>query len=161
MRILQPKSLLALFCLLAAAVAVGSLVAGSAFNPSSSAEATPARGSLPDAVDRLTRRAGVETPVRRVVAVPGKPARIERARRGETAAFPLSWVNPLGDRQSVEVVRSWVAPQRFTATRVLLGRRNGRGKLAWRVEGRRNGHAEIWLLAPNGTLLSHRRADAR
>jgi hypothetical protein len=92
-----------------------------------------------------------------VVVVPGRAPQLRPGRAGDPASFPVSWVNPLGDVQAVEAIESWIAPQRLPVTRVILGRRNGTGRLAWRVEARRRGHAEVWLLAPNGTLLSHRR----
>lgn len=147
---------LAVLCLAAPAVAAGATVASGLGSASATAGPTGPT-PLARAITALTATAGDQAPIRGVVAEPGRAPVLQRAARGAREAFPVAWVNPLGVQQSVEVVEGWTAPARFDWTRVVLGRRNGRGSLVWRVEGRRGDRAEVWILAPNGSLLSYRR----
>jgi hypothetical protein len=148
------KRVLAVVALFSCAGVLSAVVASGLPAGAASSGGSGSHVSLAAAVRAYGQRAGDDAPVQRVVITPGDGPVIER---GAAGAFPLSWVNPLGDDQAVQVIAGWVAPQQFVATKIVLGRRNGSGHLAWRVEGRRAGHAELWLLAPNGTLLSHRR----
>lgn len=147
----------ALLAILVCAGLIAGVVIASLPSSTGSHESHAGSATLSQSISAFQRAHGKQAAIRNVVIVPGRDARLVRADGGDRRGFPIAWVNPLGDAQAVGVVESWTAPAVFTATRILLGRRNGTGSLVWRVEGRRDGHAEVWLLAPNGTLLSHRR----
>ncbi len=112
---------------------------------------------LYEAVSALLKAKGEGHLVRQVRIEPGKDPVIVDAEKGDRRGFPISWVNPIGDHAAVDSVAAWAAPSSWVSTKVILGRRNGSGSLVWRVEGRRDGKAEVYLLSPNGTQLSHRR----